>query len=142
MAAMTRLRFAAMALGGAVGLLTLTAAQPPAGLAVAKGGLWEITGLPGAKGSERQCVADTVALAQFEHRGKSCSHKVLSDSGSSVLIEYSCGGAGFGRSKVDVITPRSLRIDTQGISDDLPFGYVLQARRVGDCPSGSTASRH
>jgi len=32
-----------------------------------------------------------------------------------------------------LITPRSLRIDTQGISDNLPFHYQLYARRVSDC---------
>ena len=62
---------------------------------------------------------------------------MISDSESQTVIEYSCGGGGFGRSKVDVITPRSLRIETQGISDNLPFGYVLQARRVGDCAAAS-----
>ena len=52
---------------------------------------------------------------------------------SSATIEYHCAGADFGRSEIDVITPRSLRIETQGISDGLPFNYVLQARRVGEC---------
>jgi hypothetical protein len=43
---------------------------------------------------------------------------------------------------MDVITPRSLRISTQGISDNLPFNYLLQARRVGECPEKATAARH
>ncbi len=59
--------------------------------------------------------------------------KVTSDSPSSTVVDYSCGGAGFGHTKIDLITPRSLRIETQGVSDNLPFSYVLQARRVGDC---------
>ena len=29
--------------------------------------------------------------------------------------------------------PRSMRIETQGISGNLPFNYQLHARRVGDC---------
>jgi hypothetical protein len=52
---------------------------------------------------------------------------------NKAVVEYHCGAAGFSRSQVDVITPRSLRIDTQGISAQEPFSYVLQARRVGDC---------
>ena len=48
-------------------------------------------------------------------------------------IIYSCAGGGFGQSKVEQITPRSLRIETQGISRDAPFHYVVQARRVGNC---------
>jgi len=58
------------------------------------------------------------------------------------VIHYSCPGNEFGRSTMTVITPRSLRIETQGISDNLPFAYVLQARRVGECTAGQTASRH
>ena len=50
------------------------------------------------------------------------------------VIDYNCGAAGFGHSEVNVITPRSIRIATQGISDGLPFNYVLQAHRIADCP--------
>jgi hypothetical protein len=67
---------------------------------------------------------------------------VLKDAGGITQIEYSCGGAGFGHSEVTVITPRSLRIATQGISDGLPFNYVLQARRVDDCPKNASVTRH
>jgi hypothetical protein len=67
---------------------------------------------------------------------------VIKDAGTSAQVEYSCGGAGFGHSEIDVITPRSLRIATQGISDGLPFNYVLQARRVDDCPKSASTARH
>ena len=87
-------------------------------------------------------MADVSSLAQFEHRRLSCSRNLISDHPTSAVVEYSCGGAGFGHSKLDVITPRSLRIETQGVSNNLPFSYVLQARRVGDCPANTTASRH
>ena len=65
-----------------------------------------------------------------------------SDGPISTVIQYSCPGGGFGRSTLTMITPRSLRIETQGISDNLPFNYVLQARRVGDCPARASASAH
>jgi hypothetical protein len=41
-----------------------------------------------------------------------------------------------------VLTPRSLRIATQGISGGLPFNYVLQARRVDDCAKSASVTRH
>ena len=122
--------------------LALVAAQQPAALAQTAPGLWEIAGLPGAKAPARECVADVLALAQFEHRAKSCRRNVVGDGPSSAVITYTCAGSEFGRTKMTVITPRSLRIETQGISDNLPFAYVLQARRVGDCPSRETAARH
>jgi len=119
----------------------LAAAQPSAFAKVA-GGLWEISGVPGSHMPVRQCVTDIATLAQFEHRSRTCSRTILSDSGSATVINYSCGGAGFGHSEVDVITPRSLRISTQGISDQLPFSYVLQAHRVGDCGKTPSPSHH
>lgn len=120
--------------GGVIAVLSLTAAQRPSALAGTSAGLWEISGAPGAKAPARQCVSEVVSLAQFEHQKKSCTRNVVSDGPSSAVIQYECAGGDFGRSKMTVLTPRSLKIETQGISDKLPFSYILQARRVGDCP--------
>ena len=127
---------------GAGGVLTLSAAQRPLALSRVEGGLWEIDRLgPGAR--PRVCVSDPVWFASYEHRGKSCTRVVISDDSQGTLIHYTCGAGGFGRSKVNVLTPRSLRIETQGISEGLPFNYVLQARRVGDCAARqASAARH
>ena len=124
---------AAIVLIGATQLPTLAQTAP---------GLWEISGVPGTKLPVRQCVGDVVSLARFEHRGKTCSARVLKNEGSSASIEYNCGSAGFGHSEIEVITPRSLRISTQGISDGLPFNYVLQARRVDECAKSASVIRH
>jgi hypothetical protein len=67
---------------------------------------------------------------------------VLKSRPGSTSIEYACGGAGFGHSEVEVLTPRSLRISTQGISAGLPFNYVLQARRIDDCQKTASTTRH
>src|SRR5262249_45412161 len=121
---------------------TLGAAPRPSVFTQIAPGYWEVSGVPGAKTPLRQCLPDVTVLARFEHRAHACTEKVTSGDQSSTVIDYSCGGSGFGHSKVDLITPRSLRIDTQGVSDRLPFNYVLQARRVGDCPSVAAAPRH
>src|SRR4051812_33563274 len=118
---MNRLRVASLVVAGVTAAVVLTAAQRPAALADTIPGLWEISGLPGAKTPARECIADTAMLARYEHRSRSCAMKVISDSAISSVVEYSCGAAGFGHTKVDVITPRSLRIETQGVSDNLPF---------------------
>lgn len=122
--------------------LTLTAAQPLPTLADVQPGLWEVSGADHANVLARQCVANVVMLARFEHRAKACSAKILKSSGSEASVEYSCGAAGFGHSDIAVLTPRSLRISTQGISDGLPFNYVLQARRIGDCTKNLATTRH
>jgi len=114
-------------------LIALAAAKAPNALAPTRPGIWELSGVPGSSQPVRRCVADTSALAQFEHRSRNCTRVVITDSGASAEIHYTCAGGGFGRTKMTVITPRSMRIETQGISENLPFNYVLQARRVGDC---------
>ena len=116
-------------------ILALGAAQRPAALAPTSGGVWEVSGAPGAKGPARLCVTDPAFLAQFEHRGRQCTRVVVSDSPPATVIRYTCVAGGFGQSKMTLITPRSIRIETQGISDELPFNYVIQARRIGDCPA-------
>ncbi|MGE5564141.1 MAG: DUF3617 domain-containing protein [Bacillota bacterium] len=118
------------------------AAAQSAALAKVAGGMWEVSGAPGAQSPVRQCVADILALAQFEHRGRSCSRSVISDKGNSTVVSYSCGPSDFGQTQIDVVTPRALRISTQGISDQLPFNYVIQAHRVGDCEKTASSSRH
>ncbi|MEO5611376.1 MAG: hypothetical protein ABIT68_01230 [Sphingomicrobium sp.] len=125
---------AGFAIGGAA-LLLLAAAARPTALSETIPGLWEMSGVPNSGAPVRQCVADTAMLAHVEHRGSSCTQVVIKDMPTWSLIHYTCSNGGFGESKMSLLTPRSLRIETQGISDNFPFNYVVQARRVGDCPA-------
>ena len=125
-----------------VAVLTLAAAQQPLALTQAQPGLWEVSGAPAAGAAVRECLTDVALLARFEHRARMCNATVLRAGPSSMTVNYSCGAAGFGRSEINVITPRSLRISTQGISDGLPFNYVLHARRVDDCAKATVSLRH
>ncbi len=117
----------------------LTAASAPRALAPAAGGLWEVSQSATGHNPTRVCVPAAEVLAQFEHRQGRCTRTVIRDNGSDAEIHYSCAGGGFGQSKVKLITPRSLTIDTQGISGGLPFHYKLYARRVGDCKASVSA---
>lgn len=105
----------------------------PRALAPAMGGLWEVSRSATGHNPTRICVATPDLLAQFEHRQQRCTRTIVSDNGAETLISYNCPGGGFGQSKMTLITPRTLRIDTQGISDNLPFHYQLHARRIGSC---------
>jgi hypothetical protein len=72
-------------------------------------------------------------LAQYEHLRANCERDIIRDQQSRAEIHYTCSGGAFGQTTVQLLTPRSLRIETQGISDNAPFHYVLQARRLGNC---------
>ena len=111
----------------------LVAATVPRALAPAVGGLWEVSTSATGHNPTRLCVASPDVLAQFEHRNGRCKRSVIRDGGTNAEINYTCADGGFGRSAVTLVTPRSLTIDTQGISGGLPFHYKLYARRMGDC---------
>lgn len=126
-------KLALVGLSGAAVLLTLVAASRPASLMKVEGGLYEIDRL-GPGGRPRMCIADPMTFASYEHRGKNCTRVVISDGPNGAVVHYTCAGGGFGQSTVKALTPRSLRVETQGIADNAPFQYVFQARRVGNCP--------
>lgn len=115
----------------AAGLCLAMAA--PRALAPAAGGLWEVGQSAKGDGARPICIASPVVLSQWEHRFARCTRVIISDAGSKTVIHYTCADWGFGRSEMTLVTPRTLRIATQGISRDGPFNYVLHARRVGNC---------
>lgn len=124
----------------ALAVLVLGAAQRPAthrpaALSAVSGGLWEISTSADGHNASKQCVPDPIALAQYEHRAASCTRVIISDKPSEAVVHYTCPGGGFGQTKMTVLTPRSMRVETQGISNNAPFNYVLQVRRVGECPA-------
>ena len=112
-------------------LLSLAAAARPSLFMQTTGGLWEVSRNNG--GRRNVCVPDPVALAQYEHLRSNCARDLIRNGQTRAEIHYTCPGGAFGQSNVELITPRSLRIETQGISNNAPFHYVLQARRLGDC---------
>ncbi len=120
---------------GASAVFLMGAAKSPTALSQTSGGSWEITGLPGTGEPIRRCIGNTISFAQIEHRGQSCTQVVISDTPTTALVHYTCTNGGFGRTELTLLTPRSLRVQTQGISNGAPFNYVVQARRMGTCPS-------
>ena len=113
--------------------LALGAATLPPVIAHSSG-LWEVS--RSATGARPTKICAPAALfTQWEQRQSRCTRTVMSSSPVDAVVTYTCRGGDFGRSNVRVITPRTLRIETQGISQGFPFNYTLHARRVGNCPA-------
>lgn len=115
-------------------------AETPKTLSAAAPGLWELTGVQGSKTPVRECVTNLALLGHYEHRTRSCTVKTLSDNGKVMVVNYSCGANQFGRTSIKVVTPRNLKIETQGIAHGLPFGYTIEARRVGECKAAGPSA--
>jgi hypothetical protein len=123
-----------MPVGAGMAALMLGAATLPPVIADS-GGLWEVSHSATGANPEKSCVPQAAVLAQWEHRHAQCTRVVISSTATDAIIHYTCPGGGFGHSQIHVLTPRTLRIQTQGISGGYPFNYVLHARRMGECPT-------
>lgn len=121
-----------MPVGAGMAALMLGAATLPPILSNS-GGLWEVSRSATGSRATKICIPRAAVFAQWEHRRARCSRTILSASATDAVINYTCASGDFGRSHVRVITPRTLRVETQGISQGFPFNYVLHARRVGNC---------
>ena len=130
------MRVGALILAGAAALSLPAAATAPPLQALAKleKGRWQVREMDGATETASLCLGDPAALLRFEHRAVGgCSSEVVENAASSATIQYSCNGQGFGHSQLRVETPRSVRVQTQGMSNGRPFSYRLQAQRIGAC---------
>jgi hypothetical protein len=131
----------------AMTLVSSAASAPQAGtklsaLSRLEPGLWQLRNLNDPAGQQQSiCVADPSALLQLRHRNAPCSRIVIADDARAATVQYTCPANGFGRTELRVETPRLAQIDTQGIADNAPFAYRVQARRVGVCGQGGPHSR-
>jgi len=127
-------RFAPL-LPGLAGLCLLGAAAPavPRALAGVAPGLWEVSRSASGQAPERLCLREVVHLASISQRGVRCGRTILADRPGSLLVDVTCPGGDFARSQITVTTPRSLKLQTQGIRRGEPFDLTLYARRVGSC---------
>ena len=96
-------------------------------------GLWSVSRRANGSHAVTLCVRDFVELSQWEHRGRSCSRTIVSQTARETLVSYACPGSEFGHAKLTALTPRSLKIETQGIHAGEPFNYALFARKSGTC---------
>ena len=135
----TRIGFAGRA-GALVGL-ALFLAWPGAGQAPAaapqmlsrlESGQWELRG-PANGRIASICLGNPILLTQPQHGAAPCTRDVVAADADSMTVNYSCPGAGRGRTTIRIETPRLVQIDSQGLDHGTPFVLRAQARRIGAC---------
>ena len=95
-------------------------------------GMWEVRTRDG-KQLERICLDHGRRLIQLRHPRLSCRQFVAEDGPAAVTVHYTCPGQGSGRTHLRFETSRLVQIDSAGFASRLPFDFVAEARRVGDC---------
>lgn len=108
-------------------------AVPPVGLAGVEPGLWEVSRSANGHSPRRICLRALPELAAIAHPGERCTRVLLRSGPGTSLYDVTCPAGDFARSMIRVTTPRSVKLETQGIHRGEPFDFALYARRVGSC---------
>ena len=126
----------ALALAGLLGAFAAPVSGQGPTLAMLDGlqkGAWELR-IRGDSGKSRNiCLRDGRQLIQLRHKAGKCSRLVVEDKPNQVIVQYTCPGNGYGRTRIRRETPQLVQIDTQGIVDGSPFAFAAEARWVGHC---------
>lgn len=95
-------------------------------------GMWEVRMRDGRQ-AERICLDHGRRLIQLRHPNLTCRQFVVEDGPAAVTVHYTCPGQGSGRTHLRFESPRLVQIESTGLASRLPFDFVAEARRVGDC---------
>lgn len=96
-------------------------------------GGWSLTYRSDEAGTGKVCVATGRELIQLRHSRLNCRSVIVEDTPHAVTVQYSCPGAGYGRTHIRRESDRLVQIDTQGIENGLPFAFAAEARWSGAC---------
>lgn len=134
---MTRRFLSRLTMGAALTLLglgTLAWAAPSLLLTakLEKGG-WTVVDRDGGSAARRLCFGDAAQLIQIEHGPVPCRYYVIENKPQSLVVHYSCEGAGYGRTTIRRETNRLVQVDTQGVHRGRIFEHKYEARRTGSC---------
>ena len=131
---MRLLALAPVLVSGALLLIAAADSVPLTALKTLAPGQWELTSRDGDFARRAMCLGDPRALLQIAHANVgSCSSFVVQNDADTSVVNYSCPGAGNGRTSIHVETPRLAQIQTQGIVRGAPFDLSIEARRTGEC---------
>lgn len=129
------LRWAAAALALASGAAMAQPAAAPTltAMRTVSPGNWSLRATGSPEAARASCFPDTAAFLRLRLRTAQCSRFVIEDTSRLSTVHYTCPGIGHVRTTVHVDTPRSLRIESEGIADGMPFADAYEARRIGNC---------
>lgn len=129
------LRLSALLLVAALGFAAPASGQrqPLSMLDQLESGRWELRPRDARGSAEQICLQDGRRLIQLRHPASVCQRLIVTDGPGEVTVQYTCRGRGYGRTHIRRETGRLVQIESQGIVDGLPFDFVAEGRRIGDC---------
>jgi len=96
-------------------------------------GAWELRDRGAGAVANNVCIRGGRDLIQLHHPGMTCKSVVVEDTPAEVVVQYTCAGQGYGRTRIRRETNALIQIDTQGIANGQPYSYAGEGRRTGGC---------
>ena len=128
---------AVFALSAGSGVVAMAQASDLSLLETLDRGLWELRSVGGGGGSgasvAKMCLGDPSRLTQIQHNDFPCSRYVVRSTPTSVTVSYSCRGQGQGLTTIRKESGKLIHIQSQGIRNNSPFSFSVEARRIGTC---------
>jgi hypothetical protein len=90
-------------------------------------GMWQLRGIggtPSKAAASKICLGETARLIQIQHGEATCSR---------FIVRNSCKGLGQGLTTIRKESSKLIQIDSQGIKDNAPFSFSVEARHAGSC---------
>jgi hypothetical protein len=137
-----KMKFSQLAI---LGLLSVTAATGAAAFAQGTDlsllesldrGLWQLRAVGGGNSAaaiDKLCVGDPARLTQIQHGDASCTRYVVRSTPNSVTVSYTCNGQGQGLTTIRKESAKLIHIQSQGIRNNSPFSFSVEARRARAC---------
>jgi hypothetical protein len=122
--------------GGATAAFAVVQSNGPNLLDSLNRGMWQFRAIGGGDAGTdvaRLCVDDVTKLAQIQHKDFDCTQYVVRSSATTITISYSCRGKGQGLTTIRKESNKLIHIDSQGIRDNSPFSFTVEARNSGPC---------
>ena len=58
---------------------------------------------------------------------------MVDDGPNEVIVQYTCRGNGYGRTRIRRETTALVQVESQGVAGGMPFNVIGEARKVGAC---------
>jgi hypothetical protein len=116
-------------------LIWPAAAQAPelAMLDLLQKGAWTLRLRDGGAPQQRLCLRSGRELIQLRHRQRGCNRFIVEDRPDEVVVQYTCRGSGYGRTRIRRESPSLVQVETRGIAGGIPFAHTGEARHSGRC---------
>ena len=84
-------------------------------------------------GIQRICLHNGRELIQLRHNQANCGRFVIEDGPEAIDVQYTCPGAGYGRTSIRRETRGLVQVQSRGIANGEPFAISAEARHDGHC---------